>query len=380
MSSLIPKLREIKVRADQLFLDPNNPRLISQKRDRRPPSTAVTHAAETRQRMESRYKVDELKKSIRENGWIPVDYIFVKQIPGEAKGRYLVLEGNRRVTALRGLLDETELTEELRESLKEISVMEVIDDLPDDELNKKISYLLGVRHHGALVKWSPFAQAKNIYSRYQEVLGAETFLWKEEVAGHVANALSIPVDEVRKRLQVYVAMQQLSLHPVVAQAKASNARAGMQDHYYSVVAEIANNASRYGKHFPVNPESYQFEEATASRMINLCHFDKPNRDGAPINNPQQWRKLEQILADPDPEKRRINLARVEVNKEKPSDVWAERASELRQLQWDQWLQKVDSVLRKVTIDDIDSAGAGNVVARLNTLVAQLSALNTPAAE
>jgi hypothetical protein len=330
--------------------------------------------------MESRYKVDELKTSIRENGWIPVDYIFVKQIPGEAKGRYLVLEGNRRVTALRGLLDEKELSEELRRSLGEISVMEVIDDIPEDELNKKISYLLGVRHHGALVKWSPFAQAKNIYSRYQEVLGSEKFLWKEEVAEHVANALSIPVDEVRKRLQVYVAMQQLSLHPVVAQAKSSNSRAGMQDHYYSVVAEIANNTSRYGRYFPVHPENYQFDETTATRMVNLCHFDKPNRDGAPINNPQQWRKLEQILSDPDPEKRRINLDRVEVNKEKPSDVWAERASELRQLQWDQWLQKVDSVLRKVTIDDIDSAGAGNVVVRLNALVAQLSASNTPAAE
>ena len=370
---LIPTLKEIRVKSDQLFLDPNNPRLISRHEDRRDPSTAITLAPETQRRMEDGHKVDELKKSIRENGWIPVDYVFVRRIAGEAAERYLVLEGNRRVTAIRGLLEDEALDSNLRESLETISVMEVVDELPEYELKRKISYLLGVRHHGALVKWSPFAQAKNIYLRYVEVLqSAVGFVWDEKVGTQVANALSLPLDDVRKRLQVYVAMQQIAAHPKVTEAKARDPATGMKDSYYSVVSEVANNSTRYGEYLPIDPTSFLFDQVATEKMINLCHFDKPNRKDAPISNPQEWRKLHQILTDDDPEKRRVNTLRVEIDKDKPSDVWAERASELRQLQWDKWLEQVDGVLRRVTLDDLESAGAKEVTTRLNDLLLKLS--------
>nr|BDD46378.1 hypothetical protein 7 [Halieaceae bacterium] len=371
-NDLIPELKEIPVRAEHLFLDPNNPRFITKDDDRRDPSTAITHAAETQRRMEDGYKVDELKKSIRENGWIPVDYIFVQRVPGESAERYLVLEGNRRVTAIRGLLEEEDLDDSLRKSIETISVMEVIDDLPEAELKRKISYLLGVRHHGALKKWSPFAQAQNIYRRYLEVMGEAEFLWEESVASHVANALSLTLDEVRKRLQVYVAMQQLASHPQVIEGERNDARAGMKDRYYSVISEVANNAKRYASYIPIDQSTFTFEDAAADKMVSLCHFDKAGRVAAPINNPQQWRKLIQILNDEDREKSRFNIERVEVNKERPSDVWAERAAELKQLQWDKWLLKTDGVLRRVTLDDLDGDGAKDAAKRLESLLDELS--------
>ena len=49
---LVPKLEEIVVEPEKLFLDPNNPRLIAKREDQRDENAAVTLAAETQKRME----------------------------------------------------------------------------------------------------------------------------------------------------------------------------------------------------------------------------------------------------------------------------------------------------------------------------------------
>ena len=71
-----------------------------------------------------KFQVNEIKESIRANGYVPVDYIFVRKHTGK-NDRYIVLEGNRRITAILELLREENLDERLRESLKEIEVMEL---------------------------------------------------------------------------------------------------------------------------------------------------------------------------------------------------------------------------------------------------------------
>ncbi len=370
--NLIPELQEIYVDPNKLILDPNNPRLITKDDDLRDPDSAVDLVVETTERMKNGdFRIDEIKKSITENGWLPIDYIFVRKMKKEE--RYLVLEGNRRVTAVRSLLGEEGLNPKLRDSLSQIQVMEVVDDLPEKEIRKKISYLLGVRHHGALKKWSPFAQAHNIYKRYMEVLRerhkTDEFVWSEEIAQHIAGALSIKVDEVHRRLRVYMAMKQLS--DSEAMKNSEDPEAKMKDHYYSVCDEVVSNPKRYSSYISQDQEDFTLDNDSVDRMINLCHFDKPSRQGAPISNPQEWRKLKEILEDEDPDKRKEMLYRVEVDKEKPSDVWAERSSELQKIQWDGWLREVHSRLKQVTMDDIDAEGAVEVTGRLAEVLSML---------
>jgi hypothetical protein len=66
---LIPKLRKIKVAPSALVLDPNNPRLITHDGE----TVKEKHVLDpevivrTRERM-MRFRVDELKESIRTNG------------------------------------------------------------------------------------------------------------------------------------------------------------------------------------------------------------------------------------------------------------------------------------------------------------------------
>lgn len=367
-ADLIPELEEISVDPMKLILDPNNPRLITKSDDLKDPGSAVDLVAETTERMKSGdFHINEIRDSIKANGWIPIDYIFVRKIDGE--DRYLVLEGNRRVTAVRSLLSEDDLKPELRKSLSEIQVMEIVDDLSESEIRKKITYLLGVRHHGALKKWSPFAQAHNIYKRYMEVIGQKEFSWNADVAERIASALSISVKEVQGRLRVYMAMKQISETDAIKNSDDPNV--AMKDHYYSVCEEVVSNPKRYSSYIAQDQDGFGLDSESQQRMINLCHFDQPSRDGAPISNPQEWRKLHEILKDPDPEKRVEMLERVEVKKEKPSDVYAERSTELQKIQWDGWLREVHSKLKQVTIDDVDADGAKEVTDKLAGVLNEL---------
>src|SRR5437879_361379 len=147
---LAPKLKKINVRYDRLVLDPNNPRLTTRKQDQ----IAEEHYLDqdnadiTKSKMlPDRYKIDELVSSIRQNGWLPVDAIFVRRLRGEDK-RYVVLEGNRRVVAIREIMKDPQSDARLKASLASIEVMEVLDAGSPEDLQKTISYLLGVRHHG----------------------------------------------------------------------------------------------------------------------------------------------------------------------------------------------------------------------------------------
>ena len=107
-------------------------------------------------------------------------------------------------------------------------------------------------------------------------------------------------------------------------------------------------------------------------MIELCHFDKPGRANAPINNPQQWRYLSKILEDKDIQKKSEMLKRIIEDKEKPNIVWAQRSEELSKPQWDKWLKKVCNVLNLITLsDDLDSEEAKRVTKKLQLLIEQL---------
>ena len=205
---LAPKLKPIAVKYGQLVLDPNNPRFTARKEDR----IAEEHYLEqdlngiTKGKLfpekKDRYKIEELVNSIKQNGWLPVDYIFVRKLKGEVT-RYVVLEGNRRVVAIREIMKDPNFDDELKKSLQSIDVMEVLDSGSAGDLQKQITYLLGVRHHGSLKKWTPFAQATNIFRRYLEVATqtAATFKWEKSYGQKVADTLSIPVDEVQDRLR-----------------------------------------------------------------------------------------------------------------------------------------------------------------------------------
>lgn len=374
-NSLAPNLKKITVPTGKLLLDPNNPRLVTRDEDLNDEDDFMdsvlqdTTASRLRDASgDDAYRIKELERSIRQNGWLPVDFIFVRK---HRDGKhYIVLEGNRRVAAIRNILKDDAADPALRESVKTLEVMEIIDTLPPAELRRKISYLLGVRHHGSLKRWTPFAQAHNIYGRYLELSGQDwdSFRWDPEIGQRIADALSIPRDKVEDRLRVYRPMCQIGNSPEVR-----NSKGGMKDRYFSVCEEaLLGRNSKLHEYLPQEPSAFLLDETGIRRFNNLCQFSEPNRDKAPIQNPQEWRKFESILREEDTERKAQMLRDVEEDKRLPSDVWAERAVELQTLQWDKWLLKVNSILKTVTLaDDLSSDEAKATGTRLIRLIAEL---------
>ena len=371
MSSFSLSLRPIIVDPSKLLLDPNNPRFVTSQEEHiaeeRITDPAVIVAASEKMRQE-RFHVNDIVQSILTNGWQPVDAIFVRMhLP---TGHFLVLEGNRRVAAIQSLLAREDLSLSVRQALATIEVLEVHGEAPPNEYDRQVAYLLGVRHHGALKKWSPFAQARNIFSTYLDVSGASSesdFRWNEEHGRKVAEALTLTLSEVRERLTTYRAMISIAQLPAVGLSN-------MKDRYYSLIAELCKRRrGSLGTYVVQDPESLLFEPDSAHRINNLCHFSDPRREGSPIASPQEWKSLERILADEDEPKRAANLCRVEIEKESPSVVWAQRSQELRRVEWSRWLEQVTAALTRVQLGDIDvdDAEAAEIVRRLTSRLREL---------
>ena len=367
-----PELRPIQIDPRKLLLDPNNPRFITSEVERTP-DERIGDAAEiigTAAKMwpgGDPFRIQMLMDSIEQNGWQAVDSIFVRTLAGTDK--FLVLEGNRRVTAIHRLLQKADLKAKTREQLERIEVMEVIGHDNPAELQQQISYLLGVRHHGALRRWSPFAQARNILECYLRLAAqtAETFRYDENVGEKVASALSIKTEDVRKRLLAYRAMGSLPKYAGVPENKI------LESHYSLFEEALVRKSSKLADYFEVDHQSFELKPDSAKRFEHLCKFADDRKDSA-IDNPQEWRALEKILNDEDAAKAVSNLHLVEAKMQKPSQVWAERAEQLRKLEWATWLEKVRVKIQRVQLGQVnlDDSRSADVISRLDNLLSTLA--------
>ena len=394
--SLAPELKKIAVDVGKLLLDPNNPRLFSSE-ERRVPLESVAEPgvqADTLRRLfppknKERFKIEELIQSIRKNRYVPEagGYIFVRRLEGTEY--FLVLEGNRRLVALRELAasfeEGDEEDPEVAKSVKNIDVLEIVDDIPEEQLQEKISYLLGTCHHGSHKNWSPFARAKGIFERYLEVSGQteDTFCYNGGYAETVASLLSIKKKEVDERLEVYRVMSQLASDPRMAEKKSG----GIIDRYYSLIlGGLKTSSKELRKYIPRNPDSLELEPEGVDRMIGLCNFDgtsdrkSPREPDGPsfppaMKNPAQWRSLAKILEDESPDEREQNLKLVEEEHQPPEEVWARRHAVITKLTWPKWLERVLSLLEEVKITaDLEDKEAVACVTDLDSLLTKLSTI------
>lgn len=100
------QLEERQVEISSVFLDPNNPRFWSEqtKISNEVPDSKVpedVHQLRAFDRIKN-HGLEELKNSILRNGFLPLDRIVVRELVG-LSGSYVVIEGNRRLAALKWL-------------------------------------------------------------------------------------------------------------------------------------------------------------------------------------------------------------------------------------------------------------------------------------
>jgi hypothetical protein len=153
-----------EIRVDRLLLDPNNYRFLDRRKFKKKVATRFHEESVQRATLDSleqSYQLDELKQSILTNGYVPMERIIA--VPYRPKaGYYLVVEGNRRVAALKSLLrDKTEAAITL--SQKQISSFSKIPCAvltgKGTSLKHAERVIMGIRHIAGPKEWGAYQQA-----------------------------------------------------------------------------------------------------------------------------------------------------------------------------------------------------------------------------
>lgn len=193
----------------QLLLDPNNYRFHDlsgyravANRARYAEAGVQDRALQLLQSTES-FELGALKDSILTNGFVPLEQIVVeKYSDNDGVPLYLVIEGNRRVAAVKTLLTDhdagaVDITEAIRPTVDRLPVIEVIGT--DEERAAYQQTLMAIRHIAGIREWGPYQQAKLVVELYE----------RTGSFGAVAQQIGISAREVARRYRASKALQQM---------------------------------------------------------------------------------------------------------------------------------------------------------------------------
>ena len=246
--SMAKNLKLIEVTINQLFLDPNNPRFITDHvtQESRIPEEDVQEYAKQElfygeDDANNMAHVESLKDSMRENGYVPVNNIVVRKIVGhEDKNIYVVIEGNCRTTALKIIDKEVRqgkwdmVDEKILDTFKKIPVLLSVGDKQEDYNLQGISHIMPAK------RWSPVAQAKLIKSTMKKGGGC--------TAGEAGAAFGLKKNVATKLVQAYELYKEFKNDPEYGD------RAKTSDYGYFGEALSRTKVKNWLEWDPVNSE------------------------------------------------------------------------------------------------------------------------------
>lgn len=197
-----------QVTLDALLLDPNNPRFAElSENDYIIPESRFDEPkiqSEAFEKMKSdRFNVSELRDTIKALGFLQMDRIVVRpwHCADVTKPRYVVIEGNRRVTALKWLLNLHESGKESfsDEQIRNFTELEVL--CLDDEKAPDITSLIlpGLRHVSGIKEWGPYQKARAVFLLRE----------KGNSPQESAQSLGLSTREANKLWRSYLALEQM---------------------------------------------------------------------------------------------------------------------------------------------------------------------------
>ncbi|MDB4426371.1 ParB/Srx family N-terminal domain-containing protein [bacterium] len=287
-SAAPPRLTPISVQLEELFLDPNNPRFVenfSGHFEHVPDSEVRARQSDIRKKMvvdsskeaDGHFDISDLVESMKTMGVVPIDCIVVRKLDGE--DGYLVIEGNRRVSAAKHVLDaddknisDERLDPEIRARIESLDVQLLkTEGLSESELARQIGVILGLRHFGAVKEWAPFAQSKNILEEYLRLPPQlDEFRFETARVKALSERLSISKQKVKKSLQTIIAMMQL---------RESLGHDAVRPNHYNLTSALVTNSKLRGSLIRIDDESFRLDEPSIDRMERYAQFkdrEKPN--------------------------------------------------------------------------------------------------------
>ncbi|NYE19617.1 ParB N-terminal domain-containing protein [Microbacterium immunditiarum] len=292
-----PKFTDDTYDLSELLFDPNNFRFQDEPNFARADETRFAEASvqdRAYQRLR-REGISELKSSILANGFLQVERLVVR--PHAPSGKYLVVEGNRRLAALRWIAEDHEAGVPVPPEV--LDVLRAVPVLTLDAGDAHAAYLaiMGVRHVGGIKQWGGYQRAK-LVTDLRDTYQLET--------PEVAARLGMTAHEVNRRYRAFKALQQmqrddeymdsatsdkyplfheaLSLPAVREWLKWDDAKSQFEDieqvhHFYSLITETVD----------------QDEESAEVRLPKLPTYVQVRELRTILTNPE----AKQVLLDPD---------------------------------------------------------------------------------
>ncbi len=295
------KLKTVHI--DKLMLDPNNPRFVQdlnineyiKDSDIEKRQDEVLSKFDEIGNKSDFFDISDLINSMRLIGFVPIDRVVVRSL--KRSDKYLVIEGNRRISAAKRMykINEKEknpqnkLDNNILQSLNNIEVM-ILDtsDLSDEELQRRVAIILGLRHFGSLLKWGPLPKAFNIYCEYLNIEPKmDQFFWKLERAKDVASRLSIKYGEVRNNLKTYIAYRQLAV--------ATN----VKDKHFSLIEAAVTESKLTGtEYFKISNDTFLLDDESVTKINDICQFDTRDTlstEKIIISEPKKMKQLGKLV-------------------------------------------------------------------------------------
>lgn len=178
------------VEISKLKLDPENPRLPESKKGASQLDLAIT--------LDVGFEAFTVAELMASHGYFASEPMIV--IPDTDPGYYIVVEGNRRLTAVKGLTQPEVRSEFLDpdkwNDLAAKSPLKITDKLPVVIATDRLSVapVIGTRHIGGILQWKPYPQA-----RYIADLVDKHGMKTEEVATMIGMAKNTVADLYREQ-------------------------------------------------------------------------------------------------------------------------------------------------------------------------------------
>jgi hypothetical protein len=313
MTTRTMKLDTIEVAIDDLLLDPNNPRFVQDLRLKDEVPDGKVESLQTTllrrfvmteddedpdgDRTDSQFfSIKDLTDSMSRIGFVPIDRVVVRRLKDSPK--FLVIEGNRRVSAAKRLLENDskkaatapELSEAVRASLSRIEAL-ILDTkgLSEEEIHNDIGVVLGLRHYGQVLGWDPLPRAVNIFKEYMgDIERGDRFKLDSVRITDVAARLSIPRGEVKKALRTYIAYKQLT----------SSFTPPPRPSHYSMIAELVSNSKLTTHYFEQDPSTFELSSDSLERLYAIGQFDSRDAISEPIlARPQDTKPFAKIVGE-----------------------------------------------------------------------------------
>lgn len=277
-------LEEMWVDTNQLLLDPTNPRINL---DETTPLKDIDLAKENIQEEiyqrinKKEHHISDLIEGIKNSGFSSgISTFIVKEIAGT--GKYLVLEGNRRTTAIKYLLKNSHLlNNNVYESIKRIKVQrfEYIQNpyFPEEAI---IDIILGKIHITGALAWGAMEKAHYIHKTYLRelqksyVFESEVYYFHDDaVLKRTTGFFDFKKADIIKSIKVYNVFSQLR----------SNGYKPDSDRYSLI--ELAVSDQAVSENYFGLDEYFDFSEEGMDRFNTLC------LEGTPpiIRNPQNFK-------------------------------------------------------------------------------------------